>query len=73
MLTTQRQLDDKLDLYGSVEGELGDTDGASGVGSFLAKDLTQEIRRAVYHLGLPVEAGGGSDIARDLYYAAHVL
>ena len=43
LLTTQRHLDDKLDLYGGVEGELGDADGASGVGSSLAEDLAQEV------------------------------
>jgi hypothetical protein len=39
LLAVHRKLDDELDLYGSVEGELGDTDGASGVRSSLAEDL----------------------------------
>jgi hypothetical protein len=73
LLTTPRQLDDELDFYGSVEGELGDADGASGVGCDLAEDLAQEVRRAIYHLGLAVEADGGGDVARDSYYPAHVL
>jgi hypothetical protein len=73
LLAVHRQLDDELDLYRSVEGELGDTDGASGVRSSLAEDLAQEVRRAVYNLWLAVEPGGGGDVARDLYHPAHVL
>jgi hypothetical protein len=73
LLITERQFDDEFDLHGNVEGELGDADGAPSVGSSLAEDLAQNVRRAVYHLGLAVEAGGGGDVARDLYYSAHVL
>lgn len=73
MLSARRQFDDELDLYRGVEGELGDADGASSVGSSLAEDLTQKVRRAVYHLGLAVEAGGRGDVTRDLYYPAHIL
>ena len=52
------ELDFAFDLDRDVEGKLGETDGAAGVGArFGAEKLDDEIGEAVDHDGLPVEAG----------------
>jgi hypothetical protein len=67
------QADDKLDLYGGVERELGHAHGGSGVEAGFSEDLPEKLGGAVQDPGLAVETGGGGHETRDLDDVAQVV
>src|SRR6185312_13567610 len=66
---TSRELENELHLDGRIERQNGHSDGASGVCTGVAEDLTEKLGCAIDHAGLAGESGVGGDEADDLHDA----